>query len=471
MYIKTAWRSLVSNRLFSALNVFGLAAGMAVALIIGLWINDQLSYDQWLPGYEQAYQVKFNYSDNGAVRTRSEVCLPLAAALKNEVPGIAWAAPCSEVGSTILTVGQKNLTLRILWAGADFLNILRFPLVEGNADQALQDPNSIVLTQSTAKALFGNTDPIGKTVVIFQYNELKVTAVIKDIPQNSTLQFDFIGAIDPHPRNGGDDWLTSTWHVFVGLQPNVTYEQIEARAKMLVKAHAPGIYRTSHEEVIMQPLKDRHLWTDYENGVATGGLISYVRLFGIIGMIVLVIACINFMNLSTARSEKRAREVGVRKVMGSSRVNLIVQFLAESILLTSLAFVLSLQLVQLVLPAFNSLAGTTITMPYSSGTFWLIMSGYLLVTGLLAGSKPAFYLSAFRPAKVLKGKVQIGKAARRSRQALVVLQFTCSIGLIIATIVIYQQIDYARSRPTGYNPNRLIQSLKGDRPYSALKQA
>jgi putative ABC transport system permease protein len=476
MYIITAWRSLVTNRVFSALNVFGLAAGMAVALIIGLWINDQRSYDRWLPDVGQAYKVKFNYSDNGATRTRDDVCLPLAAALKNEIPGIAWAAPCFGGFSTVLTVGEKNLSLRILSAGTDFLNIFHFPLVAGNADQALQDPHAVVLTQSTAKALFGNTDPIGKTVRIFRDNELKVTAVIKDIPHNSTFQFDFITVLDPHPREGwsknaDNDWLMSSWQVYVALRPNVTYEQVQARARMLVRTHAPAIYFTSHEEVIMQPFKDRHLWTEYENGVPTGGLISYVRLFGIIGMIVLVIACINFMNLATARSGKRAKEVGVRKVMGSSRLDLIFQFLAESILLTGFAFILSMLLVQLVLPAFNSLAGTAIVMPYSSGTFWLIMSGYVLFTGLLAGSKPAFYLSTFRPVKVLKGKVRTGKAAGRSRQALVLLQFTCSIGLIIATIIIYQQLEYARSRPTGYNPSRLIQADAGDMPYKALKQA
>jgi putative ABC transport system permease protein len=475
MYIKTAWRSLVSNRVFSALNVFGLAAGMAVALMIGLWINDQRSYDRWLPGYEQAYQVNFNYSDNGTTRTRPDVCLPIAAALKNEIPGIAWAAPCFEGGTAVVTVGEKNLLLRALSAGSDFLNIFRFPLVAGNAGQALQDPASVVLTQSTARALFGNIDPIGKTVLIYSHEVLKVTAVIRDIPHNSTLQFDFITVLNPHPRDGwaknaDNNWLNGPWHVYVGLQPNVTSEQVEARARMLIKTHAPEIYRTSHEEVIMQPVKDRHLWTNYENGVATGGLISYMRLFGIIGMIVLVIACINFMNLSTARSEKRAREVGVRKVMGSSRMGLIVQFLAESMLLTTFSFILSLLLVQLVLPAFNSLAGTAISMPYGRGSFWLIMSGYVLLTGLLAGSKPAFYLSAFRPVKVLKGKVQTGKAAGRSRQALVVLQFTCSIGLIIATIVIYRQINYAQSRPTGYNPSRLIQSDAGVMPYSALKR-
>jgi len=474
MYIKTAWRSLVSNKVFSTLNVCGLAAGMAVALMIGLWINDQWSYDRWLPGYEQAYQVKFNYSDNGMTRTRSDVYLPIAAALKNEIPGIAWAAPCFEAGNALVTVGEKNLLLRDLSAGSDFLNILQFPLVAGNSGQALQSPESAVLTQWAARALFGNTDPIGKKILMYG-QELKVTAVIKDIPHNSTLQFDFITVLNPHPRDGWAknadiNWLNGPWHVYVGLQPNVDPEQVEARARMLVKTHAPAIYRTSHEEVILQPFKDRHLWTDYENGVATGGLISYIRLFGIIGMIVLLIACINFMNLSTARSEKRAREVGVRKVMGSSRRGLIVQFLAESILLTTFAFILCLPLVQLVLPAFNSLAGTAISMPYDSGSFWLIMSGYVLLTGLLAGSKPAFYLSAFLPVKVLKGKVQTGKAAGRSRQALVVLQFTCSIGLIIATIVIYRQINYAQSRPTGYNRSRLIQSDAGTMPYGALKR-
>ncbi|MHA4812134.1 ABC transporter permease [Flavitalea flava] len=478
-YLKTAWRGIVRNKVYSGLNIFGLAIGMAVALLIGLWIYYQCSFDRFTPGYAQAYQVKYNFLDNGAVSTQPEIAIPLADALKNDIPEIACTALAfgpDNYGSQsdILRVGDKKISPVELTAGEDFLKIVQLPILQGRADKALSDPNSIVLTESVAKALFGNTDPMGKVVCASNFVNFKVTAVLKDLPPNSTLQF---GVILPWSyfatgwvRMSSTNWNHNLFKLYASLKPNVDYAQVAPKIKGLVEKYAPTTYSMLKQQVIMQPMEDWHLYNVYKNGVASGGLIDYIWMFGVIGILVLVIACINFTNLSTARSEKRAREVGIRKVIGSSREALIGQFLMESVILTFLSFVLSLLLIQLVLPSFNALAGTQIDIPYTNGWFWLIMVSYVLLTGLLAGSRPAFYLSSFQPVKVLKGKISIGASAIQSRKVLVVLQFTCSIALISSTIVVYQQIQYGLNRPRGYDPNRLLFTEGWGMPFAALKQ-
>lgn len=477
-YGKTAWRNIVRNKVYSGLNIVGLAIGMAVALLIGLWIYYQCSFDRFTPGYAQAYQVKYNFSDDGFTRTSPEIAIPLADALKNDVPGIdrvALAFGPDNYGSQsdILQVGDKKISPVELTAGDDFLKIVQLPLLAGNRDNALSAPNNIVLTESVAKALFGNTDPIGKILRAHNYVNYKVTAVLKDLPPNSTLQF---GAIIPWryfmlgwPRMSGTNWNHNLFRLYASLKPNVSYAQVAPGISGLVRKYAPSTYNMTKQQVIMQPMQDWHLYNVYKNGVATGGLIDYIWMFGVIGILVLGIACINFTNLSTARSEKRAREVGIRKVIGSTRKALIAQFLMESVILTILSFVLSLMLIQGVLPSFNALAGTQITIPYTNGWFWLIMLSYVLLTGLLAGSRPAFYLSSFKPVKVLKGKVAVGTSAIKSRKVLVVLQFTCSIALISSTIVVYQQIQYGLNRPRGYDPNRLLFTEGNGTPFPDLK--
>ena len=473
-YFKTAWRSLLRNKVYSLLNILGLATGMAVALLIGLWVHQQYSYDRFLPGSNQAYQVRYNYNNNGDINTRNEVCIPLAAALKNDIPEVAHVALGFGSGGGTLTVGDKILSLNNVMGGEDFLDIFQYPLLKGNADQALKDPSSIVITESTAKALFGDADPMGKIIRHDGGENLKVTGVLKDIPDNSTFRFDYITtfqnfATTDWVKAAITNWSDNYFQLFVSLKPNVTYAQVESKISGLVRHYAPTSYNTFHQQVIMQPMQDWHLYTDYKNGVATGGLVDYLRMFTIIGILVLLIACINFMNLSTARSEKRAREVGIRKVAGSSRQGLILQFLVESIVITCIAFVVSLLIVQLALPAFNALAGTTIRLPLANAGFWLIMLGYVLITGLLAGSRPAFYLSSFQPVKVLKSAMKAGPSATFGRKALVVLQFTCSIALIISTVIIYQQIQHAKDRPRGYDPNRLISTSRPSNDYKALK--
>jgi len=490
-YLKTAWRNIVRGKIYSLLNLLGLATGMAVALLIGLWVRYQLSYDRFVPGYEQVYQVRFNYSDNGVVRNQANVCLPLGDALKKDVPEVAHVAPAFDIGQRVMGVKDKRIYGDVQFVGEEFLQVFPLPLVGGDPATALKGASpSVVITESMARSLFGKEDALNK-MVRFGSDPLKVTAVVRDMPRNSSFHFDALlpfsdFARDPGIKQALTNWNDAYYQLYVSLRPDADAERAKAKARQLVKQHAPQSYTTFHREAMFFPLKDWHLYTDFKDGQPQGGLIDYVRMFSIVGILVLLIACINFMNLSTARSERRAREVGVRKVMGSLRRQLVVQFLVESLLMTGLAFLLSIALVQAVLPAFDALTGDAIRVPYRSGVFWLILVCLVLATGLLAGSRPAFYLSSFQPVKVLKGDLtgsrtrlsrwlsrspmRIGKAAALPRKALVVLQFTCSIALIISAIIVYQQIQYAKDRPRGYDPNRLILSRAHSEAFVVFKQ-
>jgi putative ABC transport system permease protein len=475
-YFRTAWRSLLRNKVNSTLNILGLAIGLWVPLMIGLWIHEQYSYDRWVPDYRQVCQVRINYSDNGTIRTQREVPLPLEKALKKDIPGVRYVASAWGPYSGTLSIGDKMIELGNLNVGDQFLNILQLPMLQGNRDECLKDAFSIVLTESTAKALFGKEDPMNKVVRIYGSTQLKVTGIVKDLPENFSLHFDYLTSFHAlayldWTKAATIDWNTSLFQMYVGLRPNASYDQVADDSRMLVRKYAPASYKSSQQEVLLQPMKDWHLRGEFQNGRASGGLIDYLRLFGIIGVLVLLMASINFMNLSTARSEKRAREVGLRKVLGSSRNELILQFLIEAAIITCIAFLLSLVFTLLSLHPFNRLAGSSISIPFSNGYFWLIMLVYVLITALLAGSKPAWYLSSFQPAEVLKGTFQTAKSAAFGRKALIILQFTCSVALIISTITVYQQIQYARTRSTGYDANRLIDGEAGSGDYDALKNA
>ena len=479
-YLKIAWRNIVNNKVYSAINILGLAAGMAVALLIGLWVSNEFSYDKFLPNYSQLYKVELNFtSQHDGEHTQDAMAVPLADVLRKEIPGIKHVAETDWMGWQWhdLMVGDKKLYLGGGAAHPDFLNIFQYPFVKGNVRSALSETYSIVLTESTAKALFGNADPMNKYVRFDNKQNLKVTGVLKDIPQNGTLQFSFITpfafkeATEDWMKNARTTWTNNSFNCYVELEPGVTYAQIEPKIKDIVYQHSPQM-RPGKPVVLLHPLSKWHLYADFVKGKESGGFIDYVRMFSIIGILVLIIACINFMNLSTARSEKRAREVGVRKAIGSQRKDLIFQFLTESILITFIAFLFSILFTQLALPSFNTLIGGSISIPYANPLFWTVMILYVLITGLLAGSRPAFYLSSFNPVKVLKGAIQVGKAAALPRKILVVLQFSCSIALIISTIIVYQQIQYAKSRPTGYAADRLMMTdMSGDleNHYSALR--
>ncbi|WP_428331293.1 ABC transporter permease [Mucilaginibacter sp.] len=479
-YLKIAWRNIVNSKVYSAINILGLAAGMAVALLIGLWVFNEYSYDKFLPNYNQLYQVELNFtSQHDGEHTQTALAIPLSDVLRKEIPGIKRVAEADYLGwmNHDLLVGDKKLYLGGGATHPDFLKMFQYPFVKGNAQSALTETYSIVLTESTAKALFGNDDPINKYVRFDNKQNLKVTGVLRDLPKNATLQFSYLTPFsfkeqtESWMKGARTTWTNNSFTTYVELQPGVTYEQIEPKIRNIVYQKSPQM-RPAKPVVVLHALKNWHLYSDFKNGKEVGGFIDYVRMFSLIGILVLIIACINFMNLSTARSEKRAREVGVRKAIGSQRKDLILQFLTESVLITFIAFLLSLVFTQLALPSFNKLIGSSISIPYGNPLFWTVMILYVLITGLLAGSRPAFYLSSFNPVQVFKGAIQVGKAAALPRKILVVVQFSCSIALIISTVIVYQQIQYAKNRPTGYSAARLMMTdMSGDliTHYDALK--
>lgn len=463
---KIAWRNLTRNRVYSTLNIMGLAVGMAVALLIGLWVTYQYSYDKFLPNYGQSYQVRRNFNSNGDTLTFNSTSLKLADALRTNYPEIAYVAESDGGRGHGLMVGDTKLNLNGKQAGADFFRVFSFPFLQGNAD-ALKDPYSIVLTESAAKALFGSKNAMNQMVKVDNKNNLKVTGIIKDLPANSSLDFSYIipftyfEIVDPGVKEARKQSFGSNgFELFAKLKDGIKYSQLAPKIKSM--EHYEDNTNAKNSDVIMQPIQDWHLYSTYTNGKALGGFIEYVHIFSIIGILVLMIACINFINLTTARSEKRAREVGIRKAIGSQRKQLIMQFLTESVLVTFVAFLFAIVIVQLALPSFNTLTGTSIALPYTSPLFWAITLGCTFITAILAGSRPAFYLSSFNPVQVLKGTLQTAKSASVSRKALVVLQFSCSIVLIISTVIIYQQIQHAKDRPTGYTTSKLVTSMTND---------
>lgn len=478
-YLKIAWRSLLKNKAYSLLNITGLAAGMAVALLIALWMVNEFSYDKFLPNYTRLYKVEMNFTNkHDGVRTIDGSPLPLVDVLRSEIPEIKQVAESDWMDKHSLMVGEKKINTNGAIIGSDFLNMFQYPLLQGHASTVLKDPYSIVLTASTAKALFGNEDPLNKMVRIDNQHDLKVTGILKDLPENSSLDFNylvpfsFLDQTDNWVKRMRTNWNGIGFQLFVELQAEADYSQVVSKIKNIAYNHTAPELRFAKPEIILHPLKDWRLYSDFKNGKSVGGYIDYVYMFGSIGILVLLIACINFMNLSTARSVKRSKEVGVRKAIGSQRSNLIAQFLTESILITFIAFLFSMLFVQLALSPFNTLTGSTVSIPFSSAVFWVIMLAYVLLTGVLAGSRPAFYLSSFNPVKILKGNIQTGKGATLSRKFLVVLQFSCSIALIIGTLVIYRQIQFVKDRPTGYSADRLLMTdMSSDlnKNYEALK--
>jgi len=476
-YFRSAWRNLTRTIGYSALNIIGLAVGMAVALLIGLWVSYQYSFDKFLPGYQTAYRVQRNFNSNGDTLTFLSTSPRLAEVLRTQIPEVQYVALADNGGGDHgFIVNNKKYYEFGITADTDFLRIFPFPALEGNPDRAFRDAYSIVLTQSMAKALFGHEDPIGKTVRFDNHDNLKVTAVIRDVPPNSSFEFKYIipttyvrqaypGSYDQtsFDNNG--------YQIFIKLRPGVSYAQVASKIRD-VEHVEKGSNNAINSYVTFQPMARWHLYSKYVNGKDTAGFLEYVKMFSLIGLLVLIIACINFINLTTARSEKRAREVGVRKAIGSRKSELVVQFLFESLLNTLIAFCLSLVLVWLTVPPFNELTNSSITIPFSNVDFWLLMAGCILLTALLAGGRPAFYLSSFNPVRVLKGNLVSGRGASFSRKILVVIQFSCSIALIISTAIIYRQIQYARDRPTGYDLNRLVSTRMNDelsQHYTALK--
>jgi len=458
-FFVVAWRNLIKSKWYSLINTLGLSIGMAVALLIGLWIWDEISFDRYHARYDRIVQVMTTQTFNGNTGTGMATSLPIAPYLRTH-----YAADFQEVARTswnsthILAVGEKKISRPGRYAEPNFTKIISLDMIHGRQD-ALNDPSALILSESTAKALFGNEDPMNRTVKFDNKTVLKVAGVFADPPQNSTfyntnilMSWAKYEEMEDWVKKGADQWGNHSWPTFGLLRPNVDAAVVTAKVKDIPKAHN----KEGNESLFIQPMRNWHLYSEFKNGHLDGGRIKFVWLFGIIGVFVLLLACINFMNLSTARSEKRAREVGIRKTVGSLRGQLIGQFLCESVLVALLAFVLAILWVAISLSFFNELADKKMHMPWVQPLFWVMGLGFTVFTGLVAGSYPAFYLSHFEPIAVLKGTFKAGKNASLPRKILVVVQFTVSIALIIGTILVFRQISYAKSRPVGYDRSGLI---------------
>lgn len=464
-YFKIAWRNLGNNKVSSFINIGGLAVGMAVAMLIGLWIYDELSFDTYHKNYDRIAQVMQRQTINGIISTQDAIPFPLGAALQNKYGGsFKYIVMSSWEGDHILAAGEKKLTQRGMYMDADGPRMLTLKMLKGNND-GLKDPHSILLSASAAKAFFGDQDPMNQLFKIDNKLNVKVTGVYEDIPFNA--QFSDLHFIAPWDLYASDEkwvqqakaesnWGDNSFQLFVQVADNADFKTVNRTIINVKLDKVPPEDKKYRSEIFLHPMRDWHLRSNWENGRQTGGQIEYIWLFSIIGAFVLLLACINFMNLSTARSEKRAKEVGIRKAIGSLRSQLVKQFYCESLLVVIFAFLLSVILVQLILPWFNDVANKKMSVPWIHPLFWLSGIGFTLITGVVAGSYPALYLSSFQPVKVLKGTLRVGRFASLPRKVLVVLQFTISLALIIGTIIIYNQVQYSKNRPIGYSRNGLM---------------
>ena len=461
-YLKIAWRTMARNKVYSAINIVGLAVGMAVAMLIGLWIWDELSYNKYHQNYDRIAQVMRFQTLNGEIQQHSSMPIPLATEIRNNYPhDFEHVVISSWTEVHVLAYGDKSFTKPGNFMDSAAPEMLTLTMLKGRRT-GLEDPASILLSESVAKALFGETDPTGKLVKLDNKTALKVTGVYQDFPHNS--DFNQVTFLAPWSwyltsqawiNESQQEWDQNSFQIFAQLAPRVDINHVSGKIKHLILANRKDVAHIK-PAVFLYPMSQWHLYSDFKNGVNVGGRIQFVWLFGIIGGFVLLLACINFMNLSTAHSQQRAKEVGIRKAIGSVRSQLIAQFFSESLLVVAVAFVLSLALVLLGLPLFNELAAKNLFLVWNEPFFWLCGLGFSLLTGLVAGSYPAFYLSAFQPVKVLKGTLVAGRFAALPRKVLVVLQFTVSVTLTVGTLTVYRQIQHAQNRPVGYNRTGLL---------------
>lgn len=463
--LKIALRNLWKNKGFSLINIGGLAIGLACCLLLMLYVNYEWSYDKQNLNLDRIYITKLKLMFNGNLATTEAVPYKLAGAMKQEIPGVKTVSRLApQRTDKLFASGENGFKLKSLFVDPTFVELLTFKFIEGNAQTAFNGPNSILLTVTAAKKLFGTENAIGKSIRYDNQHELKVSAVIEDLPKNQSFKFEvlqpwaFLEKLDPDVKNAG--WGSIDCSTLVELSPNADSHTFNAALKNFIVNKNSELKSYVYEPFLF-PFGKYHLYDKFENGVPVGGKIDEVKLFAFLALCVLMIACINYMNLSTARSEKRAREVGVRKALGSARSSLMGQFIVESILLSFVAMVVAFALLEISLPYFNNLLQIEIFIQYSAYQFWAILLALVIITGFLAGSYPAFYLSSFIPIKVLKGFK--GKAGSLSiRRVLVVFQFTLSICMMISAIFVYNQIQFMKNKPLGFNENMVQIDLEGE---------
>lgn len=458
-YFVTAIRNFTKNKFFTFINISGLSIGISCSILILLWVNDELSFDKFLPKSDRLYQVWVNSEFDNKINSWRSVPLPSYEALKTADSNIKNSVVADWGGDHLLTVGEKRLKMNGYFVSEEFLEMFEFPLVYGDPSSVLDDSKSIVITESTALAFFGEEDPMNKIIRVDDKGDLQVSGILKDIPKNSSFEFDYLlpwkyrRSVNPWVIDNEDNWGNYSFQVFVELNDPSKKADVDQSIKPMLFDHGEEDMKS---ELFLYPMLRWRLYSNFDDGKEKGGMSDFVQLFSLIAVFIIIIACINFINLSTARSERRAREVGIRKSVGSNRLNLVVQFIAESMIISLIAFIISVFIALLLLPFYNNLIEKELYINFRSWDFWWFSAAMIFIIGLVSGSYPAFYLSSFQPVKVLKGKIQVGKNANLPRKILVTLQFGFSILLIVGTIVIYEQIQLVKNRQLGYEQENLI---------------
>lgn len=458
--LKSAWRRLWKHQGYSAINILGLTVGLAVAILSGLWVQYQSAFDKFHTNGDHIYQAVQNFTPTGEeMSTHPAMPLPFVKIFREETPGIKHVAVTGWGYPGVLGVGEMKLRRRGIYTEPSFLQMFTFPLLQGDLKEALNAPNQIVLSESLAKELFGEADPMGQTINVDNEVDLQVSGVLADVPDQSTIDFEFLLPWslklqrEDWVKDAQTNWGNSSFQIYFETEIGADVEAIKALHTGLFAEHEPN----STSELNAHSLSQWHLYNDFEHGVPVTGRIRYVKLFGIIGIMVLLIACINFVNITTARAEKRSKEVGVRKAIGAQRASLMIQFLGESALTLVVSMGGALLLVQLLLPSFNGLVEAALAIPWTMPEFWLSLLGVLILCTLLAGSYPAFFLTRFEARAALQRSFQIGRGRHMwSRRALVATQFAVSIALIAGSLVVHQQVRFAQERDRGYNQERLF---------------
>lgn len=461
-YLKIAWRHLLKNRRFTILNLIGLSTGLACTLLIYLWVHDEWSFDHFHKNDDRLFQVMENKPHEKGITTSAETPALLGETLATTMPEVEYAVvstPPSWFPKVAVSAGDKNGKAAGIFAGKDYFRVFSYPLIAGNPQQVLQDKNGIVISAKLAKELFRNGDnAVGKTIS-WQFDLIKkssiVTGVFKETPANSSIQFDFILPFDAFKDIMGITGMDpqGPFLTYLVMKEGTHIPAFNAKLSSFMTSITKGV--TTPRNMFLQHYSDNYLYGNYENGVAVGGRISYVKLFSLIALFIILIAAINFVNLSTAKAAGRMKEMGIRKAVGANRISLIGQYLSESMLLTFLSLFIALIMVMVLLPHFNQLTGKALTLDMSPALLLGILA-ITLITGMLAGSYPALYLSGFSPLTVLKGKIQQATGQLLARKGLVIFQFTLSVIFMVAVITVYRQIAYVQSQKTGYDKDNVV---------------
>ncbi len=461
-YFITAWRNLIRNKAFSAINILGLALGLACSLLIILWVQDERSVDDFHANGKQLYQVYERQYYDGKVDAGYSTQGLLAEELKRNIPEVQYASAMDYASppstSNTFEAGQKVNKMQGYFAGADFFSMFSYPLLKGTTKTSLNTSGGIAISRRMAEFFFESpVKAMGKTIRFENKEDLQVTAVFENIPANSSQQFDFLRSwIDFVKQNAWvHNWGNTSPSSFIQLRTDATIVKVESKIKNFIYNYTPKD-KSAVTELGLQSYPEKYLHSIFKNGQVDGGRIEYVSLFTLVAVFILLIACINFMNLTTARSANRAKEVGLRKAIGAVRSSLIVQFTGEAMLFAFCSIVIAVILVALLLPAFNTVTGKQLTLPVNKLVFWESLIGLLAITGIIAGSYPALFLSSLKPVKVLKGSLKFGRGATFFRQGLVVFQFALSFILIVGMIVIYRQMNYIQTKNLGYDRDNLV---------------